>query len=62
MTELPEDQRMVLVLVTVEGLTYQETAEVLEVPVGTVMSRLARARKRLLVLVGAEQPAQAISQ
>jgi RNA polymerase sigma-70 factor, ECF subfamily len=51
MDRLPEEQRLVLVLVSVEGLSYQEAAEVLEVPVGTVMSRLARARKRLHALV-----------
>jgi len=42
--ELPESQRLVLVLVNVEGCTYRETAEILDVPIGTVMSRLARAR------------------
>jgi RNA polymerase sigma-70 factor (ECF subfamily) len=41
---LPEPQREVLLLVTVEGLTYEAAAEVLGVPLGTVMSRLARAR------------------
>jgi RNA polymerase sigma-70 factor (ECF subfamily) len=44
---LPEDQRAVLLLVSVEGLSYAETASVLGVPTGTVMSRLARARERL---------------
>jgi RNA polymerase sigma factor (sigma-70 family) len=46
--ELPEDQRSVLLLVAVEDLSYGETARVLNVPVGTVMSRLSRARERLL--------------
>jgi RNA polymerase sigma-70 factor (ECF subfamily) len=41
---LPEAQREVLLLVTVEGLTYEAAAEVLGVPLGTIMSRLARAR------------------
>lgn len=41
---LPDAQRHVLVLVAVEGLSYRETADVLDVPIGTVMSRLARAR------------------
>lgn len=41
---LPEAQRLVVMLVDVEGLSYKETAEVLSVPIGTVMSRLARAR------------------
>ncbi|CDG82467.1 RNA polymerase sigma factor, sigma-70 family protein [Janthinobacterium agaricidamnosum NBRC 102515 = DSM 9628] len=44
---LPEAQRTVMLLVAVEGLTYQETAEVLQIPVGTVMSRLARARQSI---------------
>ena len=41
---LPEAQRVVMVLVAVEGMSYRETAEILAVPIGTVMSRLARAR------------------
>jgi RNA polymerase sigma-70 factor (ECF subfamily) len=44
---LPTDQREVLLLVCVEDLAYREAAEVLGVPIGTVMSRLARARKKL---------------
>ena len=45
--QLPEADGLVLVLVCVEGLSYRETAEVLDVPIGTVMSRLARARLTL---------------
>ena len=41
---LPPDQRAALMLVTVDGLSYKEAAEVAGVPVGTIMSRLARAR------------------
>jgi RNA polymerase sigma-70 factor (ECF subfamily) len=41
---LPEPQREVLLLVCVEGMSYRETAETLGLPMGTVMSRLARAR------------------
>lgn len=48
MRELPEDQRLVLALVAVEGHSYKETAELLDIPVGTVMSRLSRARKTLI--------------
>jgi RNA polymerase sigma-70 factor (ECF subfamily) len=44
---LPEDQRSVLLLVAVEDLSYAEAARVLDVPVGTVMSRLSRARERM---------------
>ncbi|RKP55901.1 RNA polymerase sigma factor [Pararobbsia silviterrae] len=41
---LPDAQRVVMLLVAVEGLSYREAAEVLEIPIGTVMSRLSRAR------------------
>ena len=44
---LPEEQRAALLLVTVDGLSYKEAAEVAQVPVGTIMSRLARARAAL---------------
>ncbi len=44
---LPEDQRAVLLLIGVEGLSNDEAAQVLGVPVGTVMSRLSRGRERL---------------
>jgi RNA polymerase sigma-70 factor (ECF subfamily) len=54
---LPEDQRSVLLLVSVEGLSYAETAQVVGVPIGTVMSRLARGRERLRqVMQGDVQP------
>ena len=51
---LPEEQRSVVLLVSVEDLSYAETAAVLGVPVGTVMSRLARGREKLRQLTGAE--------
>ncbi|WP_339708013.1 sigma-70 family RNA polymerase sigma factor [uncultured Sphingosinicella sp.] len=44
---LPEEQRSVLLLIAVEDLSYAEAATVLDVPQGTIMSRLARARERL---------------
>ncbi|PWS38188.1 RNA polymerase subunit sigma-70 [Falsiroseomonas bella] len=52
MDALPEEQRAVLVAVCVEGLSYAETAELLEIPVGTVMSRLFRARRALGAALG----------
>jgi len=45
--ELPEDYRMVVILADLEGFAYKEIADILEVPVGTVMSRLYRGRRRL---------------
>lgn len=50
---LPSEQREVLLLVCVEDLAYREVAEVLGIPIGTVMSRLARARKRLIDMTAA---------
>lgn len=47
MEELPDDQRVVLSLVVVDGMSYQEAADTLELPIGTIMSRLFRARKKL---------------
>jgi RNA polymerase sigma-70 factor (ECF subfamily) len=49
-SRLPGTQRLVLLLVCVEGMTYRETADVLCIPIGTVMSRLARARLHLAEL------------
>ena len=47
LARLPEEQRAVILLVSVEDLSYAEAAAVLRVPIGTVMSRLARGRERL---------------
>ena len=47
LASLGEDQRSALLLVTLEGLSYRETAEVQGVAIGTVMSRLARARAQI---------------
>lgn len=50
--ELPNDQREALVLVCATGLSYEEAADVCQVAVGTIKSRIARARDRLVELLG----------
>jgi RNA polymerase sigma-70 factor (ECF subfamily) len=54
MARLPEDQREAVSLVLIEGLPYREAAEVLDVPIGTLTSRLARGREALQALLGTE--------
>jgi RNA polymerase sigma-70 factor (ECF subfamily) len=49
--QLPEEQRSLLLLIGVEDLSYEEAAKVLGVPIGTVMSRLSRARQRLRAVI-----------
>lgn len=56
MRALPVEQRAVLTLVAIEGFSYQEAADLLEVPIGTVTSRLARARDALRGGAEAGQP------
>ena len=51
MASMSTDQRAVLLLVGVEGRSYAEASEILDIPVGTVMSRLARARRGLSEMV-----------
>ena len=59
---LPEEQRAVLVLVCIEDMSYRDAAEILEIPMGTVMSRLARARRTLADAVeGAQQSPARVS-
>ena len=48
LAELPVEQRLALTLVAIDGKTYAEAAEILDVPVGTIMSRIARARRNLV--------------
>lgn len=52
MQRLPEEQREVVALILIEGFGYRETAEMLELPIGTVSSRLVRGRTALLSMVG----------
>ncbi len=51
MARLPDDQRIAVSLVLVEGLAYKEAAEVLDIPIGTLTSRLARGREELQALL-----------
>jgi RNA polymerase sigma-70 factor, ECF subfamily len=57
LASLVEDQRAALLLVVLEGLSYREVAEVQGVPIGTVMSRLARARVQIKAYLDGERPA-----
>ena len=58
MAQLPDEQRLLIALVCIDGLSYKEAAEITETPIGTVMSRLARARRELHArLEGRPQPA-----
>ncbi len=52
MARLPDEQREVVALILIEGFGYKETAELLEMPIGTVSSRLARGRIALLQMLG----------
>jgi len=55
MDRLPDEQREVVALILIEGFGYREAAEMLDVPMGTVASRLVRGRTALLELVGVER-------
>jgi RNA polymerase sigma-70 factor (ECF subfamily) len=54
---LPADQRSVLLLVTLEDMSYEEVARTLGIPMGTVMSRLSRAREKLRTMMLGQQAA-----
>jgi RNA polymerase sigma-70 factor (ECF subfamily) len=56
--KLPEEQRAVLLLVGLEGMRYEEVAAVLDVPVGTIRSRLSRGREMLRQLIGMVEPGE----
>lgn len=58
MLTLPPEQRAVVSLVLIEGYAYREAAEILEVPLGTVMSRLARARQAIVAFMEGASPAR----
>jgi RNA polymerase sigma-70 factor, ECF subfamily len=58
--QLPEEQRIAVALVLVEGLSYREAAELLEIPIGTLTSRLARARTSLQDVLGGGRRRQAM--
>ena len=58
-SRLPSEQRAVLLLVTLEELSYEEVARTLGIPIGTVMSRLSRAREKLrAMMLGQPAPAK----
>lgn len=57
LARLPQEQREVLLLVGLEQMTYEESAGVLNVPIGTVMSRLSRGREKLRTLLKGEAAA-----
>jgi RNA polymerase sigma-70 factor (ECF subfamily) len=52
MQRLPEEQREVVALILIDGFGYREAAEILDQPIGTVSSRLARGRGALLAMLG----------
>ena len=54
---LPADQRAVLLLVAMEDMSYEDTARILDIPIGTVMSRLSRPRRLRALMERAPAPA-----
>lgn len=63
MAKLPEDQRVAVALVLIDGMSYRDAADLLQVPIGTVTSRLARARAALAVMLVGEgaKPSEVLS-
>jgi RNA polymerase sigma-70 factor, ECF subfamily len=56
LAQLPEEQRSAVALVLIEGLSYKEAAEAMDVPIGTLTSRLARGRDAMMALLVKERP------
>ena len=54
---LPEEQRQIVLLAGLEGMRYEQIAQILDIPVGTVRSRLSRGRETLRVMIGTEEKA-----
>jgi RNA polymerase sigma-70 factor (ECF subfamily) len=54
---LPEEQRQIVLLAGLEGMRYEQIARILDIPVGTVRSRLSRGRETLRVMIGTEEKA-----
>jgi RNA polymerase sigma-70 factor (ECF subfamily) len=55
LAKLPQEQRKVILLVGLEGMRYEEVAEILSVPIGTIRSRLSRGRDQLRIFMGEEK-------
>jgi RNA polymerase sigma-70 factor (ECF subfamily) len=60
LAQLPDEQRTVILLIGLEGLRYEEAAQILDVPVGTVRSRLSRGRDALRMLMGMTEAAEEV--
>jgi RNA polymerase sigma-70 factor (ECF subfamily) len=60
LARLPAEQRAVIALVCIEGASYKEAAEISGVPVGTIMSRLARARRALHAILNQPERTRAV--
>jgi len=56
LAQLPEEQRSAVALVLIEGLSYKEAAEAMDVPIGTLTSRLARGRDAMMAFLVKERP------
>jgi RNA polymerase sigma-70 factor, ECF subfamily len=59
LVEIPEEQGRVILLISLEGITYEEAAAILDVPLGTIRSRLSRGRAALHILMGSKDGAEA---